>query len=355
MKKIRKKSQKLLEFLKFASEEQEQDKKEKKQKKQQEKENDGQVPLKCWMKEFEDIPLSYLTLPGTHNAHAYKFKWVFSFLSNFTINQHWDIYRHLKGSLSITNNFLKKKKKKKLSDVQKVLCWQYPNGDIVCAHRFFVSVKFEKVMKHVGKYLNKYPSEIVILRVKCENGWKSNPPTVNQLIEIAKKYVGNRLAPFTSDANYSKALLDMKIKDLLARQWNVILFYEFEYNEYQMVTSWLHTQSELPKPLLYNIVEWIQGIPDNKKAFRNMYSRNQDEHSNAAIKSNTSSNSKSNDKNNVSIDLPKQLDKIQSDPFFSSSLKNEDSSTNESSLLLFHGKGEDEDCAAPLSNITHYP
>ncbi|ETO20766.1 hypothetical protein RFI_16451 [Reticulomyxa filosa] len=126
-------------------------------------------------------------------------------------------------------------------------------------------------MKHVGKYLNKYPSEIVILRVKCEKGWKQNPPTLIQLVEIIEQQVGNRLAPIVNDHGCNGNILDMRITDLLAKQWNVILFYEFAFNEYQMVTSWLQTQSELPKPLLRNIVSWIEGLPDNKKIFRPLY------------------------------------------------------------------------------------
>jgi len=254
MKKIRKKSQKLLEFLNMAKEEDEEIKKKKKEE-ERKKESEGQIPLKCWMKEFVDYPLSYLTLPGTHNAHAYKFQWAFSFISNFAVNQHWDIYRQLKNGARCLD----------------IRVGQNSNGDIVCAHRFFVSVKFEKVMKHVAKYLNKYPTEIVMLRVKCESGWKNDPPKVNQLVEIAKKHVGHRLAPLIHDQNYSKGILDMKIKDLLTKQWNVILFYEFQCNEYQLVTSWNQTRSELPKPLLHNIVNWIQDIPDNKKALREQF------------------------------------------------------------------------------------
>lgn len=229
-------------------------KKKRKKRKEEEKkkESEGEIPLKYWMKEFEDYPLSYLTLPGTHNSHAYKFQWAFSFISNFAVNQHWDIYLQLKNGARCLD----------------IRVGQNSNGDIVCAHRFLVSVKFEKVMKHVAKYLNKYPSEIVMLRVKCESGWKKNPPKLSQLVEIAKKHVGNRLAPCINDQNYVKGILDMKIKDLLAKQWNVILFYEFNYNEYQLVTSWNQTRSELPKPLLHNIVNWIRNIPDNKKEVR---------------------------------------------------------------------------------------
>ncbi|ETO20089.1 hypothetical protein RFI_17129 [Reticulomyxa filosa] len=108
-KKIRKKSQKWLRFLNLSEDNL------KKEDKHAKKEVHGQMPLKCWMKQFEQFPLSYLTLPGTHNAHAYKFKWVVSFLSNFAVNQHWDVYRQLKNGarcLDIRVGTLIKKKKK---------------------------------------------------------------------------------------------------------------------------------------------------------------------------------------------------------------------------------------------------
>lgn len=210
-----------------------------------------------WMNDnFREYPLSSLTLIGSHNAHSFSFHSAFSFVHNFAQCQSLSIYQQLRmGSRSL--------------DIR--LC-NVKNAEIeiFCAHSTFLTVKLSDIILQTKRFLDEYPSEIVVFRCKTEWIWKTrkyNPVTKSDIYRVFKQCDAlSYCAPIMDEY---ENILQMTIGELSEKKWNIIIFHEFVFNEYELQTSWNITRSYKPMKLMENCIQWMRDVSNEDEEKEN--------------------------------------------------------------------------------------
>ena len=107
------------------------------------------------------------------------------------------------------------------------------NNEIWCSHVCFLSIKLSIILQQIEKYINKYDTEIIILRIKIEQYWKKKCNiNENEIYNLLKKYIKTKLYIPKQDINCNKKpIFNRYIKDIIKNNHNIIAFFDFKMTD----------------------------------------------------------------------------------------------------------------------------
>ena len=139
-----------------------------------------------WMKEIpDDILLSSLTIPGTHDSYAYKIKGIANLISYVARTQTWNIEKQLNAGL-------------RYFDVRLKLY----NNTLHCFHGPIDLIDtFDIILKTLVDFITKHKSETIMMQLVAEYDDTNYTKTMDEMYEelianykdLIKEYDGNNI------------------------------------------------------------------------------------------------------------------------------------------------------------------